>query len=272
MKTAEEDRAMSLKLFVHSAILATVIIFLIKVAGYADELQQSRCLLGVPKVLQNAFVPPFNCSLCEHLDEVPWILSNETDQYSHLILRKEVPLVVRGAYRKIASEKTMSWDSLKEIYAGRTKKETCQFFPYKTEFRDLEDALQMSHERMQNHFYVGWSNCDPSISEILQKMYDVPDFLPKDSERSALEWFFVGNAGQGAHLHLDRLDKPSWQAQLGGSKRWTFVPLYECYFACRQLEIVTYPGDIILLDSSIWYHKTEVFGPELSIALGSEYD
>lgn len=49
------------------------------------------------------------------------------------------------------------------------------------------------------------SNCEPLVSERLRRIYRVPDLLPADSERSALEWFFVGNRGKGAHLHVGLL-------------------------------------------------------------------
>ena len=74
---------MSLKLFLHSAVLAMIVVFLVKLAGHADEIGRNRCLMRLPKILQNAFVPPFNCSLCEGLEEIPWIFSNESERYSH---------------------------------------------------------------------------------------------------------------------------------------------------------------------------------------------
>lgn len=81
--SAAKTKSMCLKLFFHSAVLATIVVLLIKLAGCGERLQQDRCLVKVPRLLQNAFVPPFNCSQCEGLDEVPWILSNETDGNTH---------------------------------------------------------------------------------------------------------------------------------------------------------------------------------------------
>lgn len=75
---------MSVRLFVHSALLSVLGFLLVRTAsGIARIVHEERCLLRVPNFLQNAFVPPFNCSLCEQLEEVPWIWANQTDEYRH---------------------------------------------------------------------------------------------------------------------------------------------------------------------------------------------
>ncbi|XP_022710701.1 uncharacterized protein LOC111273265 isoform X2 [Varroa jacobsoni] len=258
---------MLVRLFIHSCLLAILAIFLFRAtSGISRFIHKERCLFYVPSFLQNAFVPPYNCTLCQGLTEVPWIFANETDRYRHWISRKEVPLVIRGAYERAVSFAPLTWASLREMYfqggsegfhenvsdssdrsnesrGAATSFTTCQFFAYNTEFTSLRQALDMTKERMSRHFYIGWSNCEPLVSERLRRIYRVPDLLPADSERSALEWFFVGNRGKGAHLHLDRLDKPSWQAQLGGVKRWTFCALPECYRTCQQISADLHPGD-----------------------------
>lgn len=58
-----------------------------------------------------------------------------------------------------------------------------------------------------------------------------------------------------------------------GRKRWTLRPPPECYFTCQDVELVVEPGEIIVLDTNIWYHKTYVVSEdEISITIGSEFD
>ncbi|GIY28765.1 uncharacterized protein CEXT_284871 [Caerostris extrusa] len=52
----------------------------------------------------------------------------------------------------------------------------------------------------------------------------------------------MGKPGYGAHMHIDHVDHPSWQAQIRGSKLWTLEPVPECYNECRTLETVVKAG------------------------------
>lgn len=152
----------------------------------------------------------------------------------------------------------------------------CQFLPYKTGFKDIYEALGMAQERVDLHpgmapWYFGWSNCNPETAEIFRQHYGRPYFLPETSENNAVDWFFIGTAGLGAHMHvslcpfrkdftiashaflnftlfffckIDNVRLPSWQAQLTGSKRWVLAPPPECYFDCRQIDVIVETGDI----------------------------
>ncbi|KAK4295030.1 hypothetical protein Pmani_032388, partial [Petrolisthes manimaculis] len=71
---------------------------------------------------------------------------------------------------------------------------------------------------------------------------------------------------------IDHVGNPSWQAQITGRKRWSLEPPPECYTQCSPLGVIVEPGDIIVLDTNIWYHKTLIVSQELSITIGSEYD
>jgi hypothetical protein len=33
-----------------------------------------------------------------------------------------------------------------------------------------------------------------------------------------------------------------------------------------------HPGDVVVIDTHKWFHKTDVLGDEISITVGSEYD
>ncbi|OQR68007.1 hypothetical protein BIW11_13180 [Tropilaelaps mercedesae] len=168
------------RLLVYSALLSMLAVVFVRTAGNVSRfVHDERCLVRVPSFLQNAFVPPYNCTLCEGLEQVPSILANETGKYRHWISRKEVPLVIRGAYERVASSAPLTWSALRDMYfqgsshvpseddselgmaasvgqSPATAFTTCQFFAYNTEFTSLREALTMSDERMSQHFYIGW--------------------------------------------------------------------------------------------------------------------
>ncbi|RWS31396.1 F-box protein-like protein [Leptotrombidium deliense] len=116
------------------------------------------------------------------------------------------------------------------------------------------------------------SNCNPDIASRLRAHYTRPAFLPHDSESSAIDWIFMGYAGRGSSLHLDYVQRPSWQAQISGSKRWRLMPSPECESQCNEFEVTVNEGDIILIDTNKWYHDTLVKPGKISITIGSEYD
>jgi hypothetical protein len=74
-------------------------------------------------------------------------------------------------------------------------------------------------------------------------------------------------------MHIDNVDLPSWQAQVRGRKQWTLRPVPECLFVCKELNFIVEPGEIIVLNTNVWYHKTFVISEnEISITIGSEFD
>lgn len=155
-------------------------------------------------------------------------------------------------------------------------KDTCQFFPYKTKFKSLEEVFRTIEENdpaSNATWYVGWSNCNDFASSVLRDLYDRPYFLPDESEMSKIDWIFMGSSGNGANIHIDNVLNPSWQAQITGSKRWIFKPPAECMLSCKTLHTVVNPGEILIFDSNRWFHGTDVMpGTGISLTIGSEYD
>ena len=62
-------------------------------------------------------------------------------------------------------------------------------------------------------WYFGWANCDENAARIIRKYYELPDFLPENSQSDKRDWIFMGTPGFGARLHVDHnVQYPSWQA------------------------------------------------------------
>jgi hypothetical protein len=136
----------------------------------------------------------------------------------------------------------------------------------------------MSSDRAHMHvgsdpWYIGWSNCDGNAANVLRTYYGRPYFLPDEAESSKTDWIFMGSPGYGAHMHIDNVVYPSWQAQVTGTKLWTLEPPPECYFECRdKIETFVHSGEMIVIDTNQWFHSTLIVGSEMSITIGSEYD
>ncbi|KAG8236753.1 hypothetical protein J437_LFUL015582, partial [Ladona fulva] len=102
------------------------------------------------------------------------------------------------------------------------------------------------------------SNCHPEVATILRQHYQRPHFLPESSEVSAIDWVFMGGYGIGASVHLDYVSRPSWQAQISGSKTWRLIPPPECEDVCTEFSVTVNAGDIVLIDTNQWYHDTYI--------------
>lgn len=241
-----------------------------------------RCLIG-----NNGFVieisrPLVNCSICQHLESVPIEHNISADEFRQNYAYSITPVLIKDATRSWTAMETFSYDFFKKLYtetedALKTIKEECQFFPYKTEFETLADVFNISEDRAnfkegETPWYIGWSNCHKGIQMELRKHYQRPYFLPNDFESSWIDWIFMGGFGPGAFIHIDYVQKPSWQAQIAGRKTWTLFPSPECESVCKILNVTVDKGDIIVLDTNQWYHSTYIHTGEMSITIGSEYD
>ncbi|XP_076028808.1 uncharacterized protein LOC143017798 [Oratosquilla oratoria] len=251
--------------------------------GLYQQIRRSKCLVSNNYLLMEATRPPSNCAkLCHgihHAIELPANVSGDVfKKYAY----SGVPIVVRGGAAHWPALSTFSpaffkslYDSIEDAYEDVVTH--CQFLPFKSEFLDLQEALNMPPSRAAlapntRPWYFGWSNCSPGVSNVLRHLAPRPSFLPLHSEASALDWIFMGGAGPGASWHLDYVQRPSWQAQVSGTKTWLLRPVPECAEKCDSFSITVSKGDIVLVDTTQWYHTTYIHEGPVSITIGSEYD
>lgn len=273
----------SLKWFV-IVVLPVVLAF----AGYYFDViemlhvKEEPCLLNVNEIFIEVTRKRTNCSLlCDGLTEIPRVSDLSKQEFATKYAYTGRPVVVVDGAKNWSAIERFNFTFFKELFeknkeAFRVNEEECQFFPYRTEFISLEQALNMSKERSEwkaEPWYFGWSNCDPAIREELRTHYQLPYFLPSQSETSEQDWIFMGGPGPGAQIHIDSVDRPSWQAQLSGQKTWTLIPPPECEHICPpKLATTMNKGEVIIVDTNQWYHSTQVLPGELSITIGAEYD
>ncbi|XP_049537571.1 uncharacterized protein LOC125952254 [Anopheles darlingi] len=234
----------------------------------------------MPAELQKAFRPPEDCSFCASVRTVPRLARVNPDDFAADYAYTGWPVIVTDATANwTALDRFDYWffKRLYETYGSGPRAESCQFFPYQTGLRNIQQALSLPPARVRYEpgtepWYFGWSNCDPAIVRVLREHYGRPYFLPPDSENNAIDWVFMGGPGLGAHMHVDNVRLPSWQSQLKGAKEWILAPPPECLYQCEFLSVVVQTGETIVLDTNKWYHKTNVLPGPISITVGAEYD
>ena len=147
--------------------------------------------------------------------------------------------------------------------------------------KDLTLYTQIGFCPLTVGFNVEWTNCFEEVVKELRDHYSWPSFLPSDSEASHIESIFIEKTikkhdfnGFGKKAHLDFVERPSWQAVVKGAKKWTLHPPAECEHVClEEYEVVVGRGDVLVIDTSLWYHVTKSAEPHVTtIALGSEFD
>ncbi|XP_038662784.1 uncharacterized protein LOC119971389 isoform X1 [Scyliorhinus canicula] len=242
---------------------------------------RQMCVLGLPD-LHNTFRRPLDCRVCHNITGVDRKSNLSHEEFLRAYAYSMQPVVVEDGQRNWSAREAFSFEFFTRIYDNDSRAldnsgSECQFFPYDTEFLNLGDVFSMEAGRVGMHsnakpWYIGWSNCDSSAASVLRQHYKRPYFIPAISESSKMDWIFMGVPGHGAHMHIDDVDNPSWQAQIRGIKHWKLEPPAECYYECSSLEAIVYPGQIIVLDTNKWFHETHILGEDLSITIGSEYD
>ena len=167
----------------------------------------------------------------------------------------------------------------------------CWYNNYKTKHLPSLRAVFRMEADTARDWYVGWAVCQEAVAARLHSLYDRPPFLHPDSTPPKKPWIFIGTPGPGAHVHIDNVDMSSWQAQVAGVKTWLLRPPPECRWRCHgDLTTTVYPGketpgtwlvtaltslcagDIIVVNTNVWFHSTKIEGSDLSIVITNEFD
>lgn len=165
----------------------------------------------MPLDASKLFREPENCNICENINEIPKIQNISSKDFYYNYAKKSKPIIISDGAHSWPALEHFSYNFFKELYnsveINNGKRRTCQFFPYNTEFKSLDEVFHMKTERAnfkegEKPWYVGWSNCNDEAGKILQKYYNKPYFLSNNSENIALSWIFMGGPGHGAHMHV----------------------------------------------------------------------
>lgn len=239
----------------------------------------TRCFVPSNYFIWEFTRPVSNCDYCRNID-MPVILSNVTKEEFESYAYSSRPIIIKNAASHWQASKVFSFNFFKNLYkhiegAYESVEEDCQFLHFKSDFSSLREVFAMSEKRALNKkgedpWYIGWKNCHPQVLDIMKQFYDVPTFFPNDAEIAHTNYIFMGYE-LGANMHLDYISRLMWQGQILGSKRWIVAPTPECDNVCKQFNFSVDTGDIILLDTRIWYHSTYIENGNFSLTITSEY-
>lgn len=230
-------------------ILFTAILLLSNIKLY----RSGNCLISMPNALSHAFRKPENCDFCQNVTEIVRVANIVSTEFERNFAYNARPVIVTDATVNWTASNTFDFWYFQRVYRSADESNgdelNCQFFPYKTEFKTLREALSIPTERVNYEhgtqpWYFGWSNCNYEVAQQLRQHYGRPYFLPETSENAATDWIFMGGPGLGAHMHVDNVRLPSWQAQIKGSKKWTLAPPPECYYQCTTFAATVQAGEI----------------------------
>ncbi|CAH0407209.1 unnamed protein product [Chilo suppressalis] len=255
-----------------------VVLVGVTVKWFYDDITSKSCLVEVPSSSKSLFRPPEDCSMCIGVDDVVRLANISAEEFEQHYAYSATPVIVTDATQEWKAIKEFDFNFFADFYRNvkmGTQTNDCFFFAYKSGLHSLQEVFDMDEARANLSgapWYVGWSTCYSEESRQLRAFYRRPYFLPRTAESDTLDWLFMGGPGQGAHMHVDSVRHKSWQAQVRGRKQWQLAPPPECLYACERIQFTVEPGEILVVDTNRWYHKTNVLPGDLSITIGAEYD
>ncbi|XP_012268100.2 uncharacterized protein LOC105693032 [Athalia rosae] len=239
----------------------------------------TRCLIPNNYFVWEITRPVSNCKFCQGVNSA-LILSNLTRDQFKFYAYSSRPMIVKNATNHWPAKKVFSLFFFRNLYesiegAYESVQEECQFLHFRSDLASLKEVLSMTDRRALNlagekSWYVGWKNCHPQVLDVMREFYQTPHFLPEDAESPYTNYVFLGYE-QGAVMHLDYISRLMWQGQILGSKTWSVVPTPECGNVCNSFDFSVDAGDVILLDTRVWYHATNVKDNQFSLTITSEY-
>ncbi|CAH0398843.1 unnamed protein product [Chilo suppressalis] len=266
----------------HKDVVIVMIAFFVVLSlsgAWVNSILSVRCVIPANYLVWEATRPLADCAYCENVTE-PIILYNVTRQEFAEYSYSSKPIIVKNAINHWRATKEFSFDLFKRLYlhtdgSYESFDEGCQFLNFKSDLFTLREVFEMSDERARNEpgqypWYVGWGNCHPDIQATVRQYFEIPHFLPDDAEFSATENIFFGYE-IGAVMHLDYISRLMWQGQVKGRKIWSVAPVPDCDHVCNKFQYYVEAGDIVLLDTRIWYHATTIPKGEFSMTVQSEY-
>ena len=129
------------------------------------KIREEPCLMNVNEIFIELTRKPTNCSLvCEGLAEIPRVSDLSKEEFVTKYAYSGRPVVVIDAAKNWSATERFNFTFFKELFeknkdAYRVNEDECQFFPYRTEFTSLEQAMNMSKDRSEwkeKPWYFGW--------------------------------------------------------------------------------------------------------------------
>ena len=130
------------------------------------DFERETCLVGLNEVVMDFTRPPVDCSTCHGVTRVDRVRDITPELFEQKYAYTGRPVVIEDGAANWTAPKTFSFNFFKSIYtedspALENMDSNCQFFPYKTDFKNLGEVFNMSKERSEmkdgaKPWYIGW--------------------------------------------------------------------------------------------------------------------
>ena len=137
-----------------------------KVAEYVldFDIEKDFCVIPYPEIILDMFRPPVECAICEDVHQVDRVSLLSREEFVRKYAYTSRPVVITDGTKDWTASQHFSFDYFKSIYGPESpvllsEDQKCQFFPYKTNFKSLQEVFNMSKEdaNMKGHpWYIGW--------------------------------------------------------------------------------------------------------------------
>ena len=125
-----------------------------------------KCAVEMPDLIHDLFRPPVECNFCKNVTKIDTVYNITQQEFEELYAYTGVPVIVGDGTANWTAPQHFSFEFFKGLYspgsqALENQMRKCQFFPYRTEFRDLGEVLGMSSARANMEdgskpWYIGW--------------------------------------------------------------------------------------------------------------------
>ena len=133
---------------------------------YDMDIGQEPCIIPVLETIQDITRPPVDCAICRGLSSVAKVANISKNDFEVSYAYSGVPVIITDGAQNWTATQKFSFEFFKGLYADDSpvllmEESHCQFFPYKTNFENLSEVFQMSHERAHfqdgtDPWYIGW--------------------------------------------------------------------------------------------------------------------
>ena len=127
-----------------------------------NNLDTDPCIIEFSETMLETFRPPVECSFCKELSYIERVSNLSQKTFEEKYAYSGIPIIVTDGAKNWSALDIFSFDYIKSVYkigTSRTSCQVCQFFPYKSKFKNLDDVFQMPFEMKQmksEPWYIGW--------------------------------------------------------------------------------------------------------------------
>ncbi|KAI1303661.1 hypothetical protein HDE_02249 [Halotydeus destructor] len=82
------------------------------------DFEYEKCALKVPRALQDAFLPPFNCSICSNLDSIPRRSNLCPEEFEAKYAYSGLPVIVSDGAANWTAMSDFDFEFFRELYTS----------------------------------------------------------------------------------------------------------------------------------------------------------